>query len=172
MAAFSASAIQNLYRDIMVNRSTRMFPRVILRAMCADEQSTQDIRSRVWIAPLVAASAVQPPTILVLSKHNVYEKRASPHMPHTRSGCPDLRMQIPAMFWQCEDNQGFMYWKSMSRHDIQPPVDVAWDSVLVRRTIDRKTGVVGETPKEVLTVFFHGKTLQMCMRCQLCHTLG
>ena len=62
--------------------------------------------------------------------------------------------------------------KSMSKYDINPPIDVAWDSVLVRRTIDRKTGVVmaedvrcsmeqaqlqrsfkGEVPKEVLTVF-------------------
>ena len=61
----------------------------------------------------------------------------------------------------------------MSRYDIKPPIDVSWDSVVVRRTIDRKTGVVmaedvrcslddaqihrpfkGETPKEVLTVFF------------------
>ena len=61
----------------------------------------------------------------------------------------------------------------MSKYDINPPIDVAWDSVLVRRTIDRKTGVVmaedvrcsmeqaqlqrsfkGEVPKEVLTVFF------------------
>ena len=85
-----------------------------------------------------------------------------------------LHMQIPAMFWQCEDNiKVSCTRKSMSRHDIQPPIDVAWDSVLVRRTIDRKTGVVmsedvrcsmdqtqlhrafkGESPKEVLTVFF------------------
>ena len=61
----------------------------------------------------------------------------------------------------------------MSRYDVNPPIGVAWDSVLVRRTIDRKTGVVmaedvccsmdqtqlhrsfkGESPKEVLTVFF------------------
>ena len=83
-------------------------------------------------------------------------------------------MQIPAMFWQCEDNiKVSCTRKSMSRYDINPPIDVAWDSVLVRRTIDRKTGVVmaedvrcsmdqtqlhrsfkGESPKEVLTVFF------------------
>ena len=85
-----------------------------------------------------------------------------------------LHLQIPAMFWQCEDNiKVSCARKSMSRHDIHPPIDVSWDSVLVRRTIDRKTGVVmsedvccslnqaqlnrpfkGESPKEVLTVFF------------------
>ena len=61
----------------------------------------------------------------------------------------------------------------MSRYDVKPPIDVSWDSVVVRRTIDRKTGVVmaedvrcsldaalihrpfkGESPKEVLIVFF------------------
>ena len=85
-----------------------------------------------------------------------------------------LHMQIPAMFWQCEDNiKVSCTRKSMSRYDINPPIDVSWDSVLVRRTIDRKTGVVmaedvrcsmdqsqlhrsfkGKSPKEVLTVFF------------------
>ena len=61
----------------------------------------------------------------------------------------------------------------MARFDATPPITVAWDSVVVRRTIDRKTGVVmaeeavwslnasqknrplkGESPKEILTVFF------------------
>ena len=73
----------------------------------------------------------------------------------------------------------------MSRHDIYPPIDVACDSVLVRRTIDRKTGVVmsedvrcsmdqtqlhrsfkGESPKEVLTVSSRGKKLQLYTRCR------
>ena len=85
-----------------------------------------------------------------------------------------LHMQIPEMFWQCEDNiKVSCTRKSMSRYDIKPPIDVSWDSVVVRRTIDRKTGVVmaedvrcsldtaqihrpfkGESPKKVLTVFF------------------
>ena len=85
-----------------------------------------------------------------------------------------LHMQIPDMFWQCEDNiKVSCTRKSMSRYDVNPPIDVSWDSVVVRRTIDRKTGVVmaedlrcsldtaqlqrpfkGESPKEVLTVFF------------------
>ena len=85
-----------------------------------------------------------------------------------------LHMQIPAMFGQCEDNiKDSCARKSMSRYDINPPITVSWDSVVVRRTIDRKTGVVmaedvvcslnanqlnrpfkGESPKEVLTVFF------------------
>ena len=80
-----------------------------------------------------------------------------------------LHMQIPEMFWQCENNiKVSCTRKSMSRYDINPPIDVPWDSVVVRRTIDRKTGVVmaedvrcsldaaqshrpfkGETPKEV-----------------------
>ena len=85
-----------------------------------------------------------------------------------------LHTQIPEMFWQCENNiKVSCTRKSMSRYDINPPIDISWDSVVVRRTIDRKTGVVmaedvrcsmdeaqihrpfkGESPKEVLTVFF------------------
>ena len=85
-----------------------------------------------------------------------------------------LHTQIPEMFWQCENNiKVSCTRKSMSRYDVNPPIDVPWDSVVVRRTIDRKTGVVmaedvrcsmdetqihrpfkGESPKEVLTVFF------------------
>ena len=86
----------------------------------------------------------------------------------------NMAMQIPAMFGQCEDNiKVSCTRKSMSRYDTNPPIAVPWDSVVVRRTIDRKTGVVmaedvmcslnttqsnrpfkGESPKEVLTVFF------------------
>ena len=85
-----------------------------------------------------------------------------------------LHMQIPAMFSPCEDNiKVSCARKSMSRYDTKPPISVSWDSVVVRRTIDRKTGVVlggrrrvfieprqlnrpfkGASPKEVLTVFF------------------
>ena len=85
-----------------------------------------------------------------------------------------LHMQIPAMFGQCEDNiKVSCTRKSMSRYDTNPPIAVSWDSVVVRRTIDRKTGAVmaedvmcslnttqltrpfkGESPKKVLTVFF------------------
>ena len=54
-----------------------------------------------------------------------------------------LHMQIPAMFGQCEDNiKVSCTRKSMSRYDTNPPITVSWDSVVVRRTIDRKTGVV------------------------------
>ena len=54
-----------------------------------------------------------------------------------------LHTQIPEMFWQCEDNiKVSCTRKSMSRYDIKPPIDVSWDSVVARRTIDRKTGVV------------------------------
>ena len=52
-----------------------------------------------------------------------------------------LHMQIPAMFGQCEDNiKVSCARKSMSRYDTNPPITVSWDSVAVRRTIDRKTG--------------------------------
>ena len=80
----------------------------------------------------------------------------------------------PIPLVKCEDNiKVSCTGKSMSRYDINPPIDVPWDSVVVRRTIDRKTGVAmaedvrcsldaaqihrpfkGESPKEVLTVFF------------------
>ena len=54
-----------------------------------------------------------------------------------------LHMQIPEMFRQCENNiKVSCTRKSMSRFDANPPITVPWDSVVVRRTIDRKTGVV------------------------------
>ena len=54
-----------------------------------------------------------------------------------------LHMQIPAMFGQCEDNiKVSCTRKSMSRYDTNPPIAVSLDSVVVRRTIDHKTGVV------------------------------
>ena len=64
--------------------------------------------------------------------------------------------------------------KQMSIFDVHPPPQISIDQVLVRRTIDRRTGVVmaeenihelsideqtrrflGKVPKEVLTIFFY-----------------
>ena len=64
--------------------------------------------------------------------------------------------------------------KQMSIYDMQPPPQISMDQVLVRRTVDRRTGVVmaeenvhelstdeqtrrflGKVPKEVLTIFFY-----------------
>ena len=63
---------------------------------------------------------------------------------------------------------------TMMAHDSSPPRGVDWESVVLRRTLNRKTGVVmsedytsvlndddvnrpfeGNSPKEVLTVFFY-----------------
>ena len=60
----------------------------------------------------------------------------------------------------------------MSVYDTNPPPEITWDQVLIRRTVDRRTGVVlpeehvhslsaeeqtrrlsGNVPKETLTVF-------------------
>ena len=83
-------------------------------------------------------------------------------------------LMIPAMLHQCAENffDATCTRKSMSHFDVNPPIPIRWDSV-VRRTIDRRTGVVmvedtlcsleqqqmrrpfqGETPKEVFAVFF------------------
>ena len=43
-----------------------------------------------------------------------------------------LHTQIPEMFWQCENNiKVSCTRKSMSRYDINPPIDIPWDSVVV-----------------------------------------
>ena len=81
---------------------------------------------------------------------------------------------IPEVFQQCEENISVSCSrKTMTNFDISPPIPVSWDSVVVPRTVDRRTGVViaeevmchlepkqrqrpfqGKSPKEVLTVFF------------------
>ena len=82
---------------------------------------------------------------------------------------------IPEGLRQTEDEISLVCnRKQMSIYDMQPPPQVSIDQVLVRRTIDRRTGVVmaeenvhelpveeqtrrflGKVPKEVLTIFFY-----------------
>ena len=85
-----------------------------------------------------------------------------------------VHLMIPEMFQQWEDHITVSCGrKTISNFDIAPPIPVSWESVVVRRTIDRRTGVImaeealcnldhkkrqrqfqGESPKEILTVFF------------------
>ena len=82
---------------------------------------------------------------------------------------------IPESLRQTEDEISLVCnRKQMSIFDVHPPPQVSWDQILVRRTIDRRTGVViaeeiahelpsedqsrrllGKVPKEILTVFFY-----------------
>ena len=82
---------------------------------------------------------------------------------------------IPESLRQTEDEISLVCnRKQMSIYDVNPPPQISIDQVLVRRTIDRRTGVVmaeenihelspeeqtrsfmGKVPKEVLTIFFY-----------------
>ena len=82
---------------------------------------------------------------------------------------------IPEGLRQTEDEISLVCnRKQMSIFDVNPPPQVSWDQILVRRTVDRRTGVViaeenvhhmtpddlsrkllEQVPKEILTVFFY-----------------
>ena len=86
-----------------------------------------------------------------------------------------VHYMIPESLRQTEDEISLVCTrKQMSVFDANPPPQIVWDQVLVRRTVDRRTGVViaeenvhdlpkedqtrrllGEVPKEVLTVLFY-----------------
>ena len=52
------------------------------------------------------------------------------------------RLMIPAMLHQCAENINVTCTrKSMSHFDVNPSIPIQWDSAVVRRTIDRRTGV-------------------------------
>ena len=90
-------------------------------------------------------------------------------------------LMIPEVLQQCEENVTVSCsQRSMTNFDKLPPIPVQWVSVVVRRTIDRRTGVVtaeevlcnldpqqrqrpfqGESLKEVLTVFSPGMITQL-----------
>ena len=83
--------------------------------------------------------------------------------------------EIPECLRQTEDEISLVCSrKQMSIHDTHPPPQIAWDQGLVRRTVDRRTGVVvseenvhsmsmeeqtwklsSNVPKETLTVFLY-----------------
>ena len=86
-----------------------------------------------------------------------------------------MHMTIPESLTESEHAIQVVYNQStMTAHDSNPPRGVEWDSVVLRRTVNRKTGVVmsedyiasleeeelnrpfrGHVPKEVLTIFFY-----------------
>ena len=86
-----------------------------------------------------------------------------------------MHMTIPESLMESEHAIQIVYNQStMTAHDCNPPKGVDWSTVVLRRTINRKTGVVmsedyiaslndeevnrqfqGHLPKEVLTVFFY-----------------
>ena len=86
-----------------------------------------------------------------------------------------VHMTIPESLTESEHAIQIVYNQStMTAHDSNPPKGVDWSTVVLRRTINRKTGVVmsedyiasledaevnrqfhGKLPKEVLTVFFY-----------------
>ena len=86
-----------------------------------------------------------------------------------------MHMTIPESLMESEHAIQVVYNQStMTAHDSNPPRGVEWDSVVLRRTVNRKTGVVmsedyiasleeedlnrpfrGHVPKEVLTIFFY-----------------
>ena len=86
-----------------------------------------------------------------------------------------MHMTIPESLMESEHAIQMVYNQStMTAHDSNPPRGVEWDSVVLRRTVNRKTGVVmsedyiasleeeelnrpfrGHVPKEVLTIFFY-----------------
>ena len=86
-----------------------------------------------------------------------------------------LHMTIPESLMESEHAIQVVYNQStMTAHDSNPPRGMEWDSVVLRRTVNRKTGVVmsedyiasleeedlnrpfrGHVPKEVLTIFFY-----------------
>ena len=81
---------------------------------------------------------------------------------------------IPECFLQSEDGISLLCSrKQLSIYDMNPPPQTGWEQVLVRRAVDRRTGVVmaednvhsvpveeqgrrleGNVPKDFMTVFF------------------
>ena len=75
-----------------------------------------------------------------------------------------MHMTIPESLMESEHAIQVVYSQStMTAHDSNPPKGVDWDSVVLRRTVNRKTGVVMsedylaslEEEDQVLTIFFH-----------------
>ena len=86
-----------------------------------------------------------------------------------------MHMTIPDSLGELEHAIQIVYNQStMTAHNSNPPKGVDWNTVVLRRTINRKTGVVmsedyiaamtdedvnrsfqGHLPKEILTVFFY-----------------
>ena len=114
------------------------------------------------------------PTALVQGILNTL-KRVKVRLADANHARDPTHFTIPEMLRQTEDEISLVCnRKQMSIYDMQPPPQISMDQVLVRRTIDRRTGVVmaeenvhelstdeqarrflGKVPKEVLTIFFY-----------------
>ena len=114
------------------------------------------------------------PTTLVQGILNTL-KRVKVRLADANHARDPTHFMIPELLRQTEDEISLVCnRKQMSIYDMQPPPQISMDQVLVRRTIDRRTGVVmaeenvhelstdeqtrrflGKVPKEVLTIFFY-----------------
>ena len=114
------------------------------------------------------------PTALVQGILNTL-KRVKARLADANHARDPTHFMIPESLRQTEDEISLVCnRKQMSIYDMQPPPQISTDQVLVRRTIDRRTGVVmaeenlhelstdeqtrqfvGKVPKEVLTIFFY-----------------
>ena len=114
------------------------------------------------------------PTALVQGILNTL-KRVKVRLADANHARDPTHFMIPELLRQTEDEISLVCnRKQMSIYDMQPPPQISMDQVLVRRTIDRRTGVVmaeenvhelstdeqtrrflEKVPKEVLTIFFY-----------------
>ena len=120
------------------------------------------------------SQASRYPTTLVQGILNAL-KRVKIRLADANHARDPTHFTIPESLRQTEDEISLVCnRKQMSIYDMQPPPQISIDQVLVRRTIDRRTGVVmaeenvhelstndqtrrflGKVPKEVLTIFFY-----------------
>ena len=121
------------------------------------------------------AQASKYPTSLVQGMLNVVRKLKTRLVDANHSRDP-VHFMIPEGLRQTEDEISLVCsQKQMSIFDMNPPLQISADQILVRRTIDRRTGVViaeeivhdlpveeqtrrllGKVPKEILTFFSIG----------------
>ena len=114
------------------------------------------------------------PTPLVQGILNVIRKWKTRLVDANHSRDP-VHFMIPESLRQTEDEISLVCnRKQMSIFDMHPPLQISADQILVRRTIDRRTGgvigeesvhdlpveeqtrrLLGRAPKEILTVFFY-----------------
>ena len=119
------------------------------------------------------AQASRYPTALVQGIVNTI-KRVKSRLADANHARDPAHFLIPETLRQTEDEISLVCnRKQMSIYDMQPPPQISVDQILVRRTIDRRTGVVmaeenvhdlpveeqtrrllGQVPKEILTIFF------------------
>ena len=120
------------------------------------------------------AQASRYPTALVQGIINTV-KGVKSRLAHANHARDPANFMIPETLRQTEDEISLVCSrKQMSIYDMQPPPQISVDQILVRRTIDRRTGVVmaeenvhelpveeqnrrllGQVPKEILAIFFY-----------------